>query len=398
MMLEDEALSRILDRIVPASPVVALLAAAESRFAREKVVAEIPLPPFDNSAMDGYAITEADCGQTDRWLVVAGEQPAGQPSLASVSPGQATRIFTGAPIPAGTAAVVMQEDVESSADGRTIRVTSAAVVGEFIRRCGADLCAGQTLVEPGDCLSPQKIALLASQGRKEIAVGTAPRVVVLSTGDEVVEAGESLPHSASIYNSNGPMIESLARKAGCVDVARAHSRDQLDGVTQAVQRALNSCDVLIIAGGVSVGARDLVKPALTSAGCELSLWRVLVKPGKPFLFSTLGPKLIFGLPGNPVSAFVTFCLFVAPALRRWQGARPGNSRPAPVWVKLGQPLDNPADRPHYLRGTIDSTGQFFLAGLQESHALYALSRATALVRLDPQTSLTKGEFASALLI
>jgi molybdopterin molybdotransferase len=396
MIREDEALQKILDRVAPGPSVTRPLVAACGRFAREAVVARIPLPPFDNSAMDGYAISDADCGQTGRWLTVEGEQPAGQPSRTRVTPGHATRVFTGAPLPAGTAAIVMQEDVETNADGQSIRLTAPAAAGEFIRRRGADVCAGQRLIESGERLSPQMIALLASQGLEQIAVGELPRISVLTTGDEIHDAGEPLPDDASLYNSNGPMLEALCRNAGCVDVTRAHARDQLDDVSEAIFSAFKSSDVLILAGGVSVGGRDFVKPALARVGCEVSLWRVLIKPGKPFLFASRADKLVFGLPGNPVSAFVTFGVLVAPALKRWQGASTENSLPPFLWTKLGQPLENQGDRPHYLRGTINSAGEFFLSGLQESHAIFTLSRANALVRLAPHAALAAGQFAPAL--
>ena len=392
MMTEEEARDRVMAGIGVGPVVTVPLREAEGRWCAAEVRAGVALPGFDNSAMDGYALHRDDCGQTDRWLSVAGTIQAGQapdPVGPPVSPGWAVRIFTGAPVPPGTAAVVMQEDVEADADGSSIRVTAAAAVGEFIRRRGADVTPGQVLVSPGECLSPARIGVLASQGREAVAVRERPRVRVLTTGDEVVDPGLDLPHAAALYNSNGPMLAALAHAAGAM-VTMRHVRDDLDAVTAALRESAEVADVVVVAGGVSVGRHDHVKPALAALGWAPDLWRVALKPGKPFLFASRAPGAVFGLPGNPVSAFVTFHLFVAPALRGWQGAGVAAAAVPSAPSRLAAPVANRSDRPHYLRGRLDEDGAFRPDGLQESHALFSLSRATAMLRVPPGAEWPEG--------
>lgn len=386
MMTESEARARVVAGIGVGPVVTVPLAEAGGRWAAMDVRARVALPGFDNSAMDGYALHERDCGQTDRWLEVAGEIQAGQAPEAqgpSVGPGRVVRLFTGAPLPPGTSAVVMQEDVEvEEAPSHRLRVRVAAGVGEFIRRRGADVTPGQRVIAAGDPLTPARIGLLASQGWATAAVRPRPRLCVLTTGDELVTPGTDLPHAAALYNSNGPMLAALAQTAGAVVTLR-HVHDDLAAVTAALQEALALGDIVVVAGGVSVGRHDHVKPALAALGWKPDLWRVALKPGKPFLFASQGARAVFGLPGNPVSAFVTFHLFVAPALRCWQGAGAAGSTVPSLPTRLAAPVENRGDRPHYLRGRLDEDGSFRPDGLQESHALFSLSRATALLGVPP---------------
>jgi molybdopterin molybdotransferase len=414
MISESEALGRIFSVVKPGPAESVPLGEAAGRFCRETIPARLPFPPFDHSAMDGYAIHEADCGQTERWLKLVGTQPAGPAQGLRVAPGHVVRIFTGAPIPAETSSVVMQEDVEVRADVDMIRVREAAEPGEFIRRRGSDLCAGQQIAVSGELVSAQKIAVLAGQGIQRVKVGSRPRVSILTTGDEVIETGADLPHDAAIFNSNGPMLAALASAAGAESVERRHVADHPGHLAEEIRSALARSDVLVTAGGVSVGERDFVKDSLTQAGCESAIWRVALKPGKPFLFASRSrnaanaqPALparglpmpavsIFGLPGNPVSAFVTFCVFVAPALRLWQGARPDFAPLPKSFARLVESLANRGDRPHYLRVICGPDGSCRSAGLQESHAVYSLSRANALVRLPPRTSFPSGSWVEVV--
>jgi molybdopterin molybdotransferase len=395
MITEEEALARVLAAVGRGPVERVSLAEAEGRWAVEPVMATVALPGFDNSAMDGYAVHADDCGQTDRWLAVVGERAAGEASVSPtadalvVSPGRVVRVFTGALLPSGAAAVVMQEDVEVDPASGAIRLAEPAVPGEFIRRRGADVCEGQKLVAPGDRLTPGRIGLLASQGLVKAAVAARPRLQVLSTGDEVVPPGLPLPHAAALYNSNGPMLAALARQAGAVVEVR-HAADDLEALTGALAAALERSDIVVLAGGVSVGRHDYVRPALARLGWKPDVWRVAVKPGKPFLFAARGSRFVFGLPGNPVSAFVTFHLLVAPALRHWQGATAAGAAVPAVPSTLALPAANPGDRPHYVRGSLEEDGAFRPAGLQESHALFSLSRATALLRVPPATSWEAG--------
>ncbi|MGI9243054.1 MAG: molybdopterin molybdotransferase MoeA [Verrucomicrobiales bacterium] len=396
MIEEAEARARILAAVpAPVSELIPLEIAL-GRYAGEEVVAGVAIPGFDNSAMDGYAVRAADA-TTGAELKVTGEQAAGSSLGLVLGAGEAIRIFTGAPMPEGADAVVMQEDTERGGD--VVRITDAAAgPGEFVRRRGSDLCEGQRILTAGDRLSPQRIGLLASQGISKAPVGQMPRIGVMSTGDELVAAGCDLGEG-QIYDSNGIMLASMAQRLmpGALTVRRYHAGDEISPLRKVLTRALDENDVLVIAGGVSVGDRDLVKPTLEEVGVETGFWRVRLKPGKPFLFGSgnAGRKLVFGLPGNPVSAFVTFEVFVAPALRRWMGAREDEVMPRPIRVELAEAVENSGGRPHYLRGILDGSGRRFSpAGMQQSHALNGLARADALLRLEPGESVgAEGEVA-----
>ena len=307
-----------------------------------------------------------------------GEQPAGVDRELRIEPGETVRVFTGAPIPNGADAVVMQEDVR--VEGPEIFVNTKVEQDEFIRRRGCDLSEGQKIVETGTRLRAQTLALLASQGFADVEVGDEVRVAIVSTGDELVPPGGHLG-AGQIFDSNSVLLQSLVKKYGATIADVRHCPDEAAAIERAFRDALQF-DVLIVLGGVSVGARDLVKPALNAIGAQTDLWRVSVKPGKPFLFGRAGDCFIFGLPGNPVSAFVTFLLFVRPALLRLMGAGNDELPLARTNAILAAELNNDGDRPHYVRGQI-TEGKFTPIGRQESHALYGLSRANALLRVPP---------------
>lgn len=393
MISESEALAAILAAVPQAEAEMLPLSAAAGRCAARDFHATLPMPGFDNSAMDGWAIHAADCGQAGAPLRITGEQPAGADRGLTVGPGEAVRIFTGAPLPAGTGAVVMQEDAQRSGDSVLIR--EAAQPGEFIRRAGSDVCAGQLLVRRGDALTPQCIGVLACQGVAELECGRRPRAAIICTGEELIAPGQPLPYAGALYNSNGPMLAALLETSRTAEVAGVDTvRDDLHALTECLRARLEESDALIIAGGVSVGDHDFVKPALQALGIAPQFWRVAVKPGKPFLFCTAGPKLIFGLPGNPVSAYVTAQLFVLPALRRCAGEV--DVAPHLLSARAAANLHNKGDRTHYLRGHLDATGSFTPLGLQESHALAALSRANALARLNPGATIPPGDALQVL--
>lgn len=397
MLDESEALRRILSLVPPPRPADFPLVEANGLFAFGDLFATLPLPPCDNSAMDGYALHLTDCGKSPHSVRILGEQPAGRDRQLSASPGQCVRIFTGAPLPAGTGAVIMQEDTELAPDKTEITILTAAEPGEFIRAQGSDLCAGQKILAAGERITPQRLALLAGQGLPTVSCGCPPSVRILTTGDELVPPGQPLLSGGQIYNSNGPMLRALAAQAGAVASA-SHSPDDLSTLTNCVREALPDHDILVLAGGVSVGDHDLVKPALAALGIEPEFWRVRIKPGKPFLFTRQGGKLIFGLPGNPASAFVTAILFLLPALRRLAGASMGNALPITTRATLTAPLRNPGDRPHHLRGIFEfGASTFTPSGLQQSHATAALASANALLRLEPEATAPAGSLHSVIL-
>lgn len=373
MMAPDDALARILAHVRPLPSRDLPLQEAVNRFAADDLSARIALPSFDNSAMDGYAVVASSCGVGTR-LRVVGEQPAGADRKLSIRAGEALRIFTGAPLPSGADAVVMQEDVAVEND--EIVLNTKVVPGEFLRRRGADVAEGQKLLCAGERVRVPMIALLAAQGLTSIRVGGEVRACIISTGDELIQPGAPL-QPGQIYDSNSVLLEALLRKCGAKAVAVTRCADRAEE-TEAAVRAGVDCDVMILTGGVSVGAHDFVKAALAAAGATLDLWRVAVKPGKPFLFGHANECAIFGLPGNPVSAFVTFLLFVRPALLRMMGAGDAALSLPQVAVRLSEEIRNDGPRPHYLRGLVRE-GTFTPSGLQESHALFGLSRSNALL-------------------
>ncbi len=393
MIDEFEARRRVLEATPRGACERVPLLSARGRSVAQALIGRVDLPGFDNSAMDGYAVKAAQAGHGAR-LKVSGEQAAGRDLGLELGDGEAIRIFTGAPMPKGADAVVMQEDVER--DGDEIVIGEAVEPGEFVRRRGADVCVGQKLMAVGDRVGAARVALLASQGIAEVDVFTAPRVVVVTTGDELRDAGENVQLEAGeIFNSNGAMLAALAERFGAQVVERRHATDEVDVLRAELRGALEAADVVIVAGGVSVGERDLVKDELAGLGVESDFWRVKVKPGKPFLFGRRGEdQLVFGLPGNPVSAFTTFLLFVAPALEKWRGCARGDDRELPLismTAIAGEMIENRGDRPHYVRGRIDAEGRFSPVGMQQSHAIFGMSRASAMLRLDAEGKVEAGE-------
>jgi molybdopterin molybdotransferase len=383
VLSEKEARRRILEKITPLDKQAVPLANALDRFAAHDYHARLPLPAFDNSAMDGYAVLAGSC-QKGCQLRVIGEQPAGPDRKLHIDAGETVRIFTGAPIPQGADAIVMQEDVVRDATGITLNVDVEP--DEFVRRRGCDLAEGQLMLARGERIRAATVALLASQGFADVIVGGKPTAAVISTGDELVKPGENLL-PGQIYDSNSVLINALLQQCGVGATVVQHCRDDRDSLGDAIKRGIKN-NVLIITGGVSVGEHDLVKEALRELGAKIEIWRVAVKPGKPFLFGNTGECFIFGLPGNPVSAFVTFLQFVRPAVLRMMGAT--NPDLPQVPARLAVSLTNNGDRPHYIRGKLEQE-KFTPIGRQESHALFGLSQANALLRIEVGQSLKADE-------
>jgi molybdopterin molybdotransferase len=387
MISESEARAKILESVRPLPARKMSILQAVDRFAAEDHFARLPLPMFDNSAMDGYAVIANSCKRGSR-LRVVGEQPAGIDRNLRVSNGETIRIFTGAPIPQDADAVVMQEKV--TRDGDEIVINADVEVGEFVRKRGCDLSEGQKTLSKGERISVTKLALLASQGLAEISVGGQVRAAIISTGDELAKTGDKL-RDGQIYDSNSALLQSLVRRFGA-DVGLAeHCRDNLESLRKIFQLAAAN-EILLVTGGVSVGEHDLVQATLRELGAKIDLWRVAIKPGKPFLFGRLGDCFVFGLPGNPVSAFVTFLQFVRPAILKMMGAAEVDLFKLPA--RLDIDVTNDSDRPHYFRGKLER-GHFSPVGRQESHALFGLSQSDALLRLDVGESRKRGEIVEA---
>jgi molybdopterin molybdotransferase len=382
MISEEEARRRVLQSVDLLEERAVPLSKALDYFSAHEVVARLPLPMFDNSAMDGYAVVATSSGKGARLQVIA-EQAAGIDRDLRISSGEAVRIFTGAPMPGGANAVVMQED--TTREGDEIVVNVGVDLGEFIRRRGCDLAEGQKILARGERIRSTTIALLASQGFADVTIGGEVNAAIVSTGDEVVMPGKKLDQG-QIYDSNSILLQALVQRCGASVTLAEHCPDQRERLIEAIQRGIKS-HILVITGGVSVGEHDLVQATLRSLGARIDVWRVAIKPGKPFLFGKVGGCAVFGLPGNPVSAFVTFLQFVRPAILKMMGANNLDLPKTPV--RLAVDLANEGDRTHYMRGTIDN-GTFVPIGRQESHALFGLSQSNALMRVAVGESLKAG--------
>jgi molybdopterin molybdotransferase len=386
MISENDARGKILEAVRPLPARKMSILQALDHFAVEDYFARLALPMFDNSAMDGYAVITGDCDRGKR-LRVVGEQPAGVDRKLSVSTGEAIRIFTGAPIPKGADAIVMQEDV--TREGDEVLLNTDVDVGEFIRKRGCDLGEGQKIIARGEKIRGATQGLLASQGLADLNVGGEVRATVISTGDELAAVGEKL-RPGQIYDSNSILLQSLLKRCGAVVASAQHCRDDADSLRKTFQ-SLAGSEIVIVTGGVSVGEHDLVQTTLRDLGAKIDIWRVAIKPGKPFLFGQLENCFVFGLPGNPVSAFVTFLQFVRPAILKMMGA---NDLELPTMsARLTADLTNEGDRAHYVRGKLES-GNFTPIGRQESHALFGLSQSNALVRVETGGLLRAGEIVS----
>ena len=295
---------------------------ADGRVLAQDVVSALQVPPQDNSSMDGYAVRVADIAQPGARVQVTQRIPAGGVGT-EVLPGTVARIFTGAPIPPGADAVVMQEDCVPVADSADLRVDVVPARGQWIRRAGEDVTLGATVLAAGQRLHPAALGLAASIGMATLPVRPRPRVALFSTGDELVMPGERAPADmppGAIYNSNRFFLRSLLQRLGCVVSDLGIVPDQRVATIDALRTAARHHDLILTSGGVSVGEEDHVKPAVAELG-RLDLWQIAIKPGKPFAYGRIDAAHFMGLPGNPVSSFVTFLLLVRPFLLALQGAQ-----------------------------------------------------------------------------
>src|SRR4051794_36504228 len=364
----DEARALVLSAVTPLDTADRPIAEALGRVLAEDVAAERDVPSFANSAMDGFAIRSGPAG---RELRIVGESRAGTPSDAPVGDGEAVRISTGAAIPDGADAILPVEDADDRGDAVVPRVDVAS--GAAVREPGEDLRAGEVVLHAGSVLGPAELGVAVEAGRAALRVARVPRVAIIATGDELVAPGEPLRHG-QLHNSNAVTLAALARSAGAQVIGTGGVRDDAEATRAAIDRALEGADVLLLTGGVSVGPHDHVKPALSALGVREVFWRVAMRPGKPLWFGQRGTQLVFGLPGNPVSAMVTFLLFARPALRAMQGAPGAPPRRRAV---LGAPVARQRARDEAVRVRIDD-GRVLPTGPQGSHQLHSMLGAEAL--------------------
>lgn len=367
----EEAQARLLAKAQPRAHETVPLTQAPGRTLATDLIAQRDQPAADLSAMDGYAIRFADL--PGPWTL-AGTSAAGGPLPPPLHTGQATRIFTGAPLPAGADTVIMQEDCES--DGTILRLTvpPPAQRGKHVRPRASDFAHGQHLVPAGTPLSPTHIALAALSGHGQVAVHARPRVAILSTGSELVPPGSAVPQGA-LPASNAVMIAAMLSPLGCIVEDLGIVPDDRAAITAALVCAAQA-DIILTSGGASVGDHDLIVPALQDAGGHVDFWKIAMRPGKPLICGALGNAVMLGLPGNPVSAFVTAFLFALPLVR----AMSGSSSPLPPTQQgiLASPLPPGGTRAEYLRGHREG-GRITPVVGQDSAATLALSRANCLI-------------------
>lgn len=384
----EQARSMLLARVEPTARREALpLGQCSGRVLAEDVLAAIDVPGFDNSAMDGYALAQPESGPQRRRFRLTQRIAAGQ-SGEALAPGQAARIFTGAPVPPGTTAVVRQEDARLC--GAEIEVESAPGAGENIRRRGHDIASGQPLLARGERLGPQHIALAAATGLERLVLFGRLRVGTFVTGDELVEPGTALG-PGQIYNSNRYALMTLLAGLGCEVQDAGNVPDRLDATCEALASLAAGCDLLLTTGGVSVGEADYVKPAIERLG-GLGLWRVAMRPGKPVAFGNVHGTPFLGLPGNPVAVFVTFLLLARPVLLRMQGVREVFPRSYPVTAGFAWPQG--CERREFLRVRLDDGPEGPVARLfdrQGSSVISSTVWADGLVEVPPGGRVLPGD-------
>jgi molybdopterin molybdotransferase len=380
MLPFDDALRLILESARAMGSERIALGSGVGRVLAEELMAHTPLPTFDYSAMDGYAVASESFGGEGPWaLPVRGESRAGALAPALI-PNSTCRIFTGAPIPETADSVVMQEDV--TREGDSARFTQRPAPGSHIRRRGDDLAEGVCALAAGTRLNAFQLGLAAALDRSELLVARRPRVTILCTGEELRAPG-STPTAGSIPDSNGPSLAALVTSAGGIAELAPRTGDALAATEQAIRDALRGSDLLLTVGGVSVGEHDLVREALTRAGAELEFWKVQIRPGKPLAFGRFGETRILGLPGNPVSAQLTFALFGMPLLRAMQGDR--RAVPPRARARLVNDLRQKPGRTGFYRAVLDGD-RAITATNQASGSVASLAYADALLIVPAESS------------
>lgn len=378
----EEARTRVLDGVEPTQIETVTIQHAHGRVLAKPLQALVTQPPFNASAMDGYALRAADLARIPASLTVIGEAAAGHPFSGSVGQGQAVRIFTGAPVPEGADAIVIQEDADR--DGATVIVRDGGIETGHIRTRGLDFREGDTLLGPGRRLGPREISLAAAMGHGEVSVRRRPIVTIISTGDELVPPGHRLG-PGQITASNHLGIGALAEAAGAEARQLGIARDTREDLEAHFARAQDA-DIIVTSGGASVGDHDLVAPALEARGLTLAFWKIAMRPGKPVMFGRLDRARVLGLPGNPVSSMICARLFLLPLIRALLGQPPKTEMP--IQARLSAPVEANGPREHYVRATSQAgpDGLALVAAVrsQDSSLLSPLAEADCLIVRPPR--------------
>jgi len=388
LMSTDDALTLLFDSaIVSTQTEISSLDSSIGRILAKDIHSKINVPGFDNSSMDGYtiALDENNTSMTNQSFDVVDRITAGSTGN-ELKRGNAARIFTGAPIPPGANTVVMQEECQASDDGSQITIKRAINLKENIRPTGNDILKNDVILSAGKKIEPQDIALAASVGIAELEVFKKLKAGVFFTGDELVEPGKPLT-PGKIYNSNRYALVALLNKAGCDVINLGNIKDNLDSTCNALERLSSECDLIITSGGVSVGEEDHVKPAVE----KLSLWRIKMKPGKPLAYGQVRNIPFIGLPGNPVSSFVTYCIFALPFIKKMQGN--SNFKTETIKVKANFDCKRAKPRREFARVRIDYSSEIPLANLypkQGSDVMSSIVWADGFIEIPENTTFENG--------
>ncbi|MGH1417436.1 MAG: molybdopterin molybdotransferase MoeA [Hyphomicrobiaceae bacterium] len=395
----DQALARIVEGVAPisATETVSLLDAG-GRTTAEAVAAKLTQPPFNASAMDGYAVRIGDVLTLPVTLSVIGEAAAGH-AFTSQTPGkdEAVRIFTGAPVPDGCDAIVIQEN--TTRDGDRLTVVDGTPDPSHIRPAGGDFKTGETKINANHLLTPRNISLIAAMGHRDIQVRRRPRVAILATGDELVAPGET-PGPGQIISSNPVGLAAMVRRAGATADVLDIARDTAESLDEKIALAKHSADILVTIGGASVGDHDLVAPRLKAQGMSLDFWKIAMRPGKPLLFGRFDSMAVLGLPGNPVSSLICGRIFLVPLIHALLGLE-ANIGLTETMAQLTTKLPANGPRQHYMRATVargeNGTREVTPAGSQDSSLLSILADANALIVRPPHaTALAPGADVAVL--
>lgn len=400
MILVSEAIDIVSRHAVPIGVESCSLAESVGRTLAEQIIADTDMPPFDRSQMDGYALRAVDTVTAPVQLHLVGESAAGRGWHHHLNAGEAVAIMTGAPIPDGADAVqkieLTDRDIALEITNRDrVNILEPVEVGRYIVAAASEVRKDQTLIEPGTQITEQMIATLAAFGYSEVKVGKRPRVAILGTGSEIVPV-DQVPGRDQIRNSNSIMLAVMARRHGANVDIRRNATDDLNELRTEISDAASSADVLILTGGVSVGKYDLTKTAIAELGAEIFFEKVRLKPGKPAVFGRLGDTFIFGLPGNPVSAAVTFHLFVRPALALMQGRTHAGPKTAAAVLSANLKAARERDTYHPAKLSVDPEGRLIAEPLRwhGSSDFIGFSQADALIVAERGSLMRSGDVAT----